>query len=212
MEAEVTEAMNTLAAFGQGAEGQEVLSQAVEKARARYDSILADATISEDYRKQLLAKAWQQHGDEVTAKLTSMAKVAAASDVNDASSVFGVKGLPGDVAQLAMSRRDAADRVKDILRGDQLMDLLNQATRSGDEVLARAVADQATQIGDAGVVNKFAADRPHLADKVERLWNVHNRRHDFMQALTTGALISGMKPRGFERSYESEITRRANGE
>lgn len=212
MEKEVTEAMDTLASLGQGDEAQEVLRDAVQNVQARYASISADTMISEDYRRQLLAQTWQKQADDLTTRLTAMADQARAGDTLDASSVFGVRGLPGDFAQLTMSRRDAADRVKGILRPDELMRELNSATRSGDEIMARAVAEQATAIGAADVVNAFTAARPALADTVERVWNSTHRRADFNSRFVTAGYISNMKPPGFERAYETEISRRARGE
>jgi hypothetical protein len=84
--------------------------------------------------------------------------------------VFGVGGIPGDAGSLAISSRDAADRVASA-SAEELRDLLDRATRSRDEVLARAVVQRAIEEGDPKVVNDFTARRPELLDPTERLWD-----------------------------------------
>ncbi len=210
-EQEIRGALQALSAFGSLAEGQEALSEASAKARASYEPILNDSTISETHRQHLLARAYTQHMDGVRTKLSEMVDREAASDTADASSVFGIRGLTGDPAQLTMSRRDAADRVSSLFDSRDLMNMLASATRTGDEVLARAVAERATHIGAAAVVNEFTRTRAHLANTVEKIWNTTHRRQAF-DALGPTAVIRAMKPRGLDRTPEFEIRRIAQPE
>ena len=72
------------------------------------------------------------------------------------------QGLPGDVASLSISRRDAGDRVAGITDPVQLQRLLAQAVRSGDDVLSRAIAQAAVEQDDAATTNAFTAAYPDL--------------------------------------------------
>ncbi len=112
----------------------------------------------------------QQATDDTTVQRRTMSQRA-----------FGVAGVPGDAATVAVSMRDAQDRVAALSSGREAVALLARAETSGDEVLARAVAahafDQATaQGGISGldddwstVVNDFADTRPAAADALRTL-------------------------------------------
>lgn len=117
---------------------------------------------------------------EVEAELVEMASRVVRVDRDDAERVFGTKGLDGDAASLAISRRDAGDRVAAAGGPSELRELLRRATRSGDEVLARAVAERAVEDQDAGTMHAFIADRTQLDAASERLWNARRAGNDSM--------------------------------
>jgi len=108
--------------------------------------------------------------DNLTAEVEALARSADADDRRDASIVFGTAGLPGDAASLAISARDAGDRVEQAKNPDELLTLLDRATHTGDEVLARAVVRRAVEEGLPNIVNEFTQTRPALLEATERLW------------------------------------------
>ena len=131
-------------------------------------------------------------------KLTAAATIAGRQDATDAAAVFGVAGLPGDVASLAISRRDAGDRVAQITDRGQLQALLATAVRNGDVVLSHAIAEAAITGGDADTTDMFSDAYPVLAPAVQRLWYSQQRAMtgaDMVSAWRIAALKPGpLKP------------------
>lgn len=152
------EAAKVLAAAGKRADVEALFSRHARTAATQYEQIRADDSTQEAKRWQL-AVACTRRRREVDQELAEMASREVRVDRDDAANVFGVKGLEGNAASLTISRRDAADRAAAIQDREELRELLARATRSGDEVLARAVAD-----------------RPHLEDAAERLWNAEQAK------------------------------------
>jgi len=162
--------MEALIGAGKQDELVKVIDDHTARAVRAYDEIRHDPTRTDDYKRQQLAASYLRHRDRLDAKLVDMASGVVRTDRADAKTVFGTAGLDGDPASLAISRRDAADRVASIQSVDELRTLLARATRSGDEVLARAVAERALENQDADTMNAFLADRPQLEAPAERLW------------------------------------------
>lgn len=190
------EAIRALVKGGKSKEAKELVTEYVTKAGSRYDSIRADATRSDDYKRYELAVTARRLNNELTDKLVDMAARVVNTDVEDAARAFGTKGLSGDAASLIISRRDAGDRVAEVSNKEDLMSLLTRATRSGDEVLARAAAERAVELQYADVVNKFLESRPELDASVERLWN--SARADAGGAGMEFTLaLTGLKPGEF---------------
>ncbi|MDT0201349.1 hypothetical protein [Nocardioides sp. AE5] len=195
------EARRKLVKAGKSKEASEIIQRWVNKANAAYDEIRSDSTISEEYRLKSLAVVSIQHRRALEDEIISLAERTVLTDRDDAQKVFGIAGIPGDQATLVISRRDAGDRVATIARGEELRELLARATRTGDEVMARAIAERALEMGSADTLNQFTADRPEMDSAVERLWNMERRRGDAM-ALTVAMV--GMKPAELEgRSLEA---------
>jgi hypothetical protein len=88
------------------------------------------------------------------------------------SRVYGISTLTGDTASLAISRRDAGDRVARLKTEDEALALLTRAERSGDEPLARALAERATEMDWIRVGNAFLETRPHLDADLNELWHM----------------------------------------
>lgn len=165
------DAIKELTRAGRKADVKAILTEHAEKAQSTYSRVLDDPRMADTYKRQALAQQQVRVQREVDAALADAAAKVVTIDRDDAASVFGVKGLTGDPATLIASRRDAGDRVANITDEDELQNLLRRANRTGDEVMARAVAERATELQAVKVVNAFIADRPNLDAAVNRLWN-----------------------------------------
>lgn len=174
------EAIKALAAAGKGGEVKEYLDAEGKKAAGRYAAIRNESMYTDEAKRWQLAVAYVQQRRRIDQELADKASRVIRTDRDDAERVFGVKGLAGDAASLVISRRDAADRVSAVQDRSELRELLRRATRSGDEVLARAVAERAVEMQDATTMNQFLADRPNLDAAGERLWNAQRSEHDSM--------------------------------
>lgn len=89
--------------------------------------------------------------------------------------VIAGPAIGGDRASAVVAHRDAQDRVAQIVESNpdaarpRLLELLARADRSGDEYLARAVADAALQVGDTEILEAFASSRPHTEQPLVQL-------------------------------------------
>ena len=163
--------IKTLAAAGKSEEARELVGAYSERAQRTFAAIRAESgDLTDEAKRRHLAAAATNARRDLNAEIEKLAARVGRTDRGDAQAVFGVDGLPGDAASLAISRRDATDRVASLDRGE-LRDLLHRATRSGDEVLARAIAERALEEVDDKTLHQFCAHRPHLDSAVERLWN-----------------------------------------
>jgi len=165
------EAIKTLVKGGKGADVKKLLSEKADIAQRAYKEIQDNPDLTEEAKRVHQASHYVQMIKGVNAELSKMAGRVWITDQDDASSVFGVKGLDGDVASLAISRRDASDRIAACTSGDEVRELLQRATRSGDEVLARAAAEWGVEHRDARTVNEFLRTRPKAEAAVQRLWD-----------------------------------------
>jgi hypothetical protein len=167
------EAMRALVAASRDAEVVELLTDAAEKVERSYRAVREDRMLSDEARKWQMAVAFSQTRRTVDQRLSEMASRTVRDDRDDAARVFGVKGLAGDQASLVISRRDAGDRVAQVTERAELRELLRRATRTGDEVLARAVAERAVTEEDVKTMEEFLNARPELESAGERLWNAN---------------------------------------
>lgn len=188
---ESSEAMAVLTRAGQGEEAREIVNRASASAQARYREIEDDDTRTPEYQHDEVQRVYERTRSDVNEKLNKLAETAAQAENRDAVRIFGTADLSGDAATLAISRRDASDRVSAIQSRDELRDLLARANRSGDEVLARAVAEKALDNQDMDTLNAFLADRPRLNDAAQRLWDsVTAQAQPFENVL----LLSALRP------------------
>jgi len=181
------DAIKALMAAGQEGDVQQLLTKKSDDAAMGYRRIREDKMTSDAGQRWQLANAYTRARTDVDKQLNDMASKVTRTDRDDAERVFGVKGLPGDEASLVISRRDASDRVANAEDPKELRELLRRATRSGDEVLAHAVAERAVEEQDVTTMNQFLADRPALDAAGERLWNMQRASRDSMM-LTMGLL------------------------
>jgi hypothetical protein len=202
------QALKALLVAGKRDEVTTFLATYGKSAAVRYREIRANTDLSSDGQTRQLAIAYSQVRRTVDEKLSAMASAVMRDDRDDVDSVFGTKGIPGDAATLVISRRDASDRVRAAVDRRDLRDLLARATRSGDEVLARAVAERAVEEQDAQTMHQFVADRPDLEAAAERLWRAQQESGNVM-ALNMGLLnlrpseLGSLSPEGIARLTES---------
>ncbi len=171
-------AIDTLVRAGRQADVAKLYDETASRAHATYRSIREDEGRTDDWKAEQLQETYQTIHGKVTEKLVDMAASAGRAERADAERVFGTAGLTGDSASLAISSRDAGDRVAQLSTTAELRDALQRATRNGDEVFARAVVEHAIHSGDRSLVNDFLATRDSLAEPVQRLWNSARKTDD----------------------------------
>lgn len=188
---ELGDGLKALAQAGQAGEVREWLMRLGDEVGVQYDQIRGNGTRTEDYKRYQLAAAYVRVREAVQAEVERRAAGMRVVDQGDAERVLGVAGLPGDAASLAISRRDASDRVAGVGSADDLRALLQRATRMGDEVLARAVAERALEDLDSKTMNLFLEDRPELDESVNRLWKAKQSESSGFAVMVE---LAGLRP------------------
>lgn len=183
--------MQALTRAGRRGEVHEKLEGLCRQAGASYASIRNDPDHSDSWKAEALRAAHRSVTAELDEWLERNVSSALRSERADYAAVFGVDGLPGDVASLAISRRDAADRVAAAGNRSDLVELLKRATYSGDEVLARAVAERAFREQDVAILNDYLEDRHNVHEPAKRLWSGSQRQGDTMEF---AGLLLGLRP------------------
>ncbi|WP_156364650.1 hypothetical protein [Aeromicrobium sp. Leaf245] len=185
------QATKILTEAGREHEVVEILEGMHDRTSAAYKSIEDDPDLNDEAKQRRQATYYLGVMDEVNEKLSDLASRVTVVDHDDASTIFGVKDLDGDPASLAISRRDAGDRVDASDSVEDKRNLLDRALRSGDEVLARAVLEWAVQAGDKETVNRYLSARPEHQAGLERLWAAeHSPRRGSMR---TAFALSGLR-------------------
>jgi hypothetical protein len=207
--AAVQSALATLQRLGQSDKVEAIVNDVA--AQASYADLDADTDHNDDWRRRAYAQRYTSVLSTLARKLTAAAGAAGTQDQDDAARVFGFKGLPGDVAVLTITLRDAADRVAQENDSVQLQRLLATAVRNGDETFAHAVAEKAITNGDADTANAFSAAYPHLSDAVERLWTAEHRKMSTLD-VKVGWHIAALKPAFISNLQDYEIARAAAGD
>lgn len=148
-----------------------LVARAYLAAKAQMDKFSGDATAATDARMRVLT-----------------------------GQVWGVDDIPGDKVSASISYRDATDRAQALDTPHAAMWLLDTAERSGDELLARAVACQADQMGWDDVAGAYFATRPvkakvnaELRSLVPSLKNM-NATDLFLYVLPTPAGLNASNP------------------
>jgi len=191
------------------------LTSLVERVRTRHASALAairnDTTRTEQWRRQQIAKVFLKMKAELDADVDLQVEAKVRTQRSLEAKVFGVSSLPGDVASLSISRRDAGDRVAGLKTQVDAIRLLDRADRSGDEVLARAIAERALENDWADVANAFVDTRPHLSTAVEQLWNsrpataAENMAGHMIRGSLQPGELHGLSQHDIERLAESDV-------
>jgi len=188
------DSIKKLIQHGKGASVEFILQSAIEQSQRNYKPIVNDKTLNERTITKRLAQRYRQEKQNIENALAREAEQAVANDRHDYLALFGTAGLNGDAASLAISRRDASDRVAAISDARELSNLLARSTRSGDEQLARACAERAMELGNADVINQFTSTRPDLEDTAQRVWQVNAEEPSVAQMFAVTGLMSGIKP------------------
>lgn len=192
--AELSDRQRNVAAIdrsGNRAELVEMLTDAAKSAERRYAAIRQDATRTDAFKAEEIGRAYDSIDADVTRRIEQMAAPVARAERADLTRLFGVDGVSGDAATLAISRRDAADRVAAAESEAERLRLLETATTSGDEVLARAVAEAAFRNRSQRAFEAFLADRPQLHDAAKRAWDREVRDVNLMDY---AMLLAGLRP------------------
>ncbi|ORV85558.1 hypothetical protein AWC11_01660 [Mycobacterium interjectum] len=204
------QALATLQRLGRAADAEPLLTAAAGEIATVTGATDLDRDHTTEWKITQCARAYSSVMSALAQKLTAAANSAGSQDSDDAARVFGIKGLPGDVASLAISRRDAGDRAAEITDPIERQRLLAQATRTGDDVLAHALVESAITSGDADTTTQFSAAYPDLAPAVERLWAAQNRR---MTTVDVGMAwsLAALKPAQLSALQNYEIASAAAG-
>ena len=136
-------ALATLQRLGQSDQADGPLTDA--ESSTNYAALDADRDHNDRWKMQRYAQTYTNVVSTLARRLTAAANAADKQDATDAANVFGVAGLPGDVASLSIARRDAADRIANVTDPAGRQNLLAQAVRNGDTTLARAIAQAAVE-------------------------------------------------------------------
>ena len=188
---ETLDAITAIVRAGKGQEARELIERAGRAAKASYDRIKSDTDYTPDARRRRMEEVYQGRRQALDQELTSLASRVGYDDRADVARAFGIAGLAGDPASLAISMRDAQDRAAKEESSDGLVDLVRRATRNGDEVLARAAAQRAMELRYDKPLHEFCETRPALDSIVEDIWNAQRRGVNRLQWTVQ---LSALKP------------------
>ncbi|MFH6687312.1 hypothetical protein QVL82_00535 [Cellulosimicrobium funkei] len=188
---ETLDAITAIVRAGKGQEARELIERAGRAAKASYDRIKSDTDYTPDARRRRMEEVHQGCRQALDQELTSLASRVGYDDRADVARAFGIAGLAGDPASLAISMRDAQDRAGKEESSDGLLDLVRRATRNGDEVLARAAAQRAMELRYDKPLHEFCETRPALGSIVENIWNAQRRGVNRLQWTLQ---LSALKP------------------
>ena len=134
-----------------------------ENLGAAVDRIGTQASLTPDAQLCLIARAYMAAKAQMDALSTDTAAKTDARTRVLTGQLWGVDDIPGDKVSASISLRDATDRAQTLTTPHDAMALLTTAERSGDELLARAVACQADAMAWDDVAGAYFATRPAKA-------------------------------------------------
>jgi hypothetical protein len=130
---------------------------------AAVDRIGCQASLTPEAQLCLVARAYTTAKAQMDALSTDTAAKTDARMRVLTAQVWGLADFSGDRVSAAISLRDATDRAQALDSIPAAANLLTTAERSGDELLARAVACQADAMGWDDVAGAYFATRPAAA-------------------------------------------------
>lgn len=138
----------------------------------------SNGDLTQDAIKAQIAQAYVKASDDMAALQSQTSGNVEARRAQLQQQVFGTVGISGDPASLAMSARDASERVAQIDVTDwyAAQQLLDRAELTGDEVLARQIAAAAYSNplgGWSSVLDSFLAKRPAAAQALVELGSLN---------------------------------------
>lgn len=143
--------------------------RAVEHARARFN----DGRDGQRARDHKIAAAWHDARSKLDALQGDEAGARRERRRTLERSLFQPgKGDGTDPATTRLSYRDALDRAATISDATEAKRLLAQADKSGDELLAKAVAQHASEMQWGDVLKAYFTDRPGQVDAYNELSNL----------------------------------------
>ncbi len=128
--------------------------------------IRADKRLSGDGKRHAIAQAFIRHRDAMTRLQEGGQQATARRRRQLERKLFGVTGS-SDTASLSV--RDAHERASLAKTPRQALTLLSTAERSGDSVLARAVAAHAWDRGWTLVLDTYASERSGVLEDFQQL-------------------------------------------
>ena len=155
-----------------------------EAAEAGYSRYRNNGNLSQAGILQGIATAYLDAKTKMDA-LQASATTGATANLNALmTKVFGIDDLAGSDAAsraaVSMSYRDALDRAQTCETPDDALSLLARANTTGDELLARAVAQVAWSNGAIGawadVLDTFASTRPAQERALGQLYDLNSKK------------------------------------
>jgi hypothetical protein len=119
---------------------------------AKVEAIRRQNELTPEAKRARIAAAYKPAKLQMAALESAAREAKAAAETKATQTAFGVSDLaktPGDAALVSMAFRQAADKVADVTNPADAARLLEQATTSGDETPARAVAQHADKMSSA---------------------------------------------------------------
>jgi hypothetical protein len=127
-----------------------------------------DAFIAEEY---LSAKRQMDEISKATAADRAQKVAAAKRRVFGVDDILGSAASATDRATAAISYRDATDRASKLSNQAEAQEMLDSAERSGDDILARAVAAWAVDRGVQSVADRYFDTRPQQSQALGEYMN-----------------------------------------
>jgi hypothetical protein len=164
------------------------------------DGIRNNPALSVDAMQSAMATAYlKAKADMLTLSNGSVEDVAAKTRILTAK-VWGVDDIAGtnavDRAAAAVSYRDAQDRASALANSSDAAHLMTTAERSGDELLARAVASKADAMRWDDVAGQYFGPRPAQAQALSELHQLTQSppsiRDVFMYIVPTPSELAGL--------------------
>ncbi len=136
--------------------------------------IRADSHLSEDGKRRALAQAYLRTRDDLRELQEKESEAIAKRRRELERSLFGLSVGRGDAAMLSL--RDAQQRAASLKAPAQALTLLATAERTGDDILARAVAAHSWDRSWTKVLDAYAAERPGVLEKFHELDSLDGRQ------------------------------------
>lgn len=109
-----------------------------------------------------------------------------------------------DKAMVAMSYRDALDRVEGVRDSDSLLQVLERAQKTGDEVLGKAVLYRGYELESESVVGAYVKTFPREASKYETFMRAAAAANKQEHQRMLFGTLPPRKPRELERLVMGE--------
>jgi len=167
---------------------------------AAVDQIGCQASLNPDAMQCLVARAYLAAKAQMDALNVNTTAATDARMRVLTGQVWGVDDIPGDKVSASISYRDATDRAQALTDPHDAMILLTTAERSGDELLARAVACQADAMAWDDVAAAYFTTRPVKAKQNAELHSLvpslksMNATDVFMFILPAPTVLGAMNP------------------
>lgn len=185
---------------------RQIMESVQEKFGGDIDWIRQDKTRTGEWKLQQMAATYQRmavHRDDLIEKRDRAKRD---DRISLEQRLFGTGSLVSDSSSI-ISRRDAGDRLAKVDQQSEASALLERANRTGDEPLARAVAERAFEMRWVDVTNQFLETRPHLDESMNELWDSH--APTLAEELTEGFVLEAGRPTELTGLSPMEVERLA---